>query len=245
MKCSSRFLCGLLMSCLCFRVTGSSSELTVNQSPSNITVNEGDSAQITCCWNKIKYKVKVAWYINETKLSGINEQRQENQTQNCSTLHLTNLLKNDTGFYVCEVTQDIPILVEVKGNGTDLSVSVGQLEKTTTVTSLPILKTIDGTSTAPSSSPSDHHHLTLHLSLAAAIGLVTLCLALSVCKMRNSCKKTERMVIHQTPHSEGEEHEHMEEEDGSTGSSRGSLQWYQVPVYWSYFDLQRGEEEDK
>lgn len=118
--------------CCCFSVTGSSSELTVNQSPSNITVNEGDSAQITCCWNKIKYNVKVVWYINETRLSGVNEQRQEHQTQNCSTLHLTNILKNDTGHYVCKVTQDIPVLVQVKGNGTDLSVSVRQREKTTT-----------------------------------------------------------------------------------------------------------------
>ncbi|KAK9955046.1 hypothetical protein ABG768_014953 [Culter alburnus] len=240
MKCSSRLLCGLLMSCLCFRVTGSSSELTVNQSPSNITVNEGESAQITCCWNKIRYRVKVAWFINETKLSGVNEQWQEHQTQNCSTLHLTNILKNDTGPYVCEVTQDIPVLVQVKGNGTDLSVSVRQREKTTTEvsSSTQTTQTTHHTSTPPQT------ELTLYLSLAAAISLVTLCLALSVCKMRNSCKKTERVVIHQTPHSEGEEHEHMEEEDGSTGSSRGSLQWYQVPVYWSYFDLQRGEEEE-
>ncbi|ROJ30616.1 hypothetical protein DPX16_3864 [Anabarilius grahami] len=242
MKCSSRLLCGLLMSYLCFRVTGSIENLTVNQSPSNITVNEGDSAQITCCWNETGYRAKVAWFINDTKLSGVNKQRQEHQTQNCSTLHFTNILKNYTGHYVCEVTQDIPVLVQRKGNGTALSVSVRHLEKTTTVSSSPQKTQTDHKSTAPPSSPSN---FTLHLSLAAAIGLVTLCLALSVCKMRNSCKKTERVVIHQTPHSEGEEHEHMEEEDGSTGSSRGSLQWYQVPVYWSYFDLQRGEEEDK
>ncbi|XP_051734638.1 uncharacterized protein LOC127504171 isoform X1 [Ctenopharyngodon idella] len=241
MKCSSRLLCGILMSCLCFRVTGLSSELTVNQSQSSITVYEGDSAQITCCWNKIGYSVKVAWYIKDTKLSGVNEQRQEHQTQNCSTLHLTNILKNYTGHYVCEVTQDIPVLFKLNSTGTALSVIVRQLEKITTVSYSPhITQTKDGTSTASPSSPAN---LTLHLSLAAAIGLVTVCLALSVCKMRNSCKKTERVVIHQTPHSEGEEHEHMEEEDGSTGSSRGSLQWYQVPVYWSYFDLQRGEED--
>ncbi|XP_067231448.1 uncharacterized protein [Chanodichthys erythropterus] len=153
MKFSCPLICGLVLSCICFNVTGSSSELTVNQSPSSITVNEGDSAHITCCWNKIKYKVKVAWYINETKLSGINEQRQEHQTQNCSTLHLTNILKNDTGFYVCEVTQDIPVLVEVKGNGTDLSVSVGQLEKTTTVSTPPTVVQVPTTLPSAISTP--------------------------------------------------------------------------------------------
>ncbi|XP_048022969.1 uncharacterized protein LOC125253186 isoform X2 [Megalobrama amblycephala] len=131
MKFSCPLICGLVLSCICFKVTSSSSELTVNQSPSNITVNEGDSAQITCCWNETGYRVKVAWYISETKLSGVNEQRQENQTQNCSTLHLTNILKNDTGHYVCVVTQDIPVLVQVEGPGTDLSVNVRQLQKTT------------------------------------------------------------------------------------------------------------------
>jgi len=99
----------------------------VNQSPSYITVNEGDSAQISCCWKTKDNSVKVIWYINEIKLLGVKD-----QTQNCSTLHLTNILKNQTGHYVCEVTQDIPVLLMVKGNGTDLSVRVRQLQKTTT-----------------------------------------------------------------------------------------------------------------
>ncbi|KAK7131521.1 hypothetical protein R3I94_016596 [Phoxinus phoxinus] len=234
MKCSSRLLCGFLISCLCFRVTGSSEKLTVNQSPSKLTVSEGDSANITCCWNKTHGR-KVAWYINETKHSGVKYKLQEHHTQNCSTLHLTNILKNYTGHYICEVTQDIPILLEVNGTGTYLSVSVRQLQNTTVPPST--RTTIKNTPTIPVSDP------ILPLSLAAAIVLVTLCLTFSLCKMRNSCKTSERVVIRQTPHSEGEEHEHMEEEDGSTGSSRGSVQWYQVPVYWSYFDLQKGAED--
>ncbi|XP_077050362.1 uncharacterized protein LOC143699008 isoform X3 [Siphateles boraxobius] len=238
MKFFCPLICGLMFSCICFTVTGSSEELTVNQSPSNITVNEGDSAEITCCWKKLqKEKVKVAWYINETKHSGAKEKLQEHQTQNCSTLHLTNILKNHTGHYVCEVTQDIPTLLRVNGTGTDLSVSVRQLQKTTTVSPSSQTAQTISTSTIPAS------NAILPLSLAAAIVLVTLVLTFSLCKMRNSCKKSERVVIRQTPHSEGEEHEHMEEEDGSTGSSRGSLQWYQVPVYWSYFDLQKGAED--
>ncbi|KAK7143162.1 hypothetical protein R3I93_014356 [Phoxinus phoxinus] len=234
MKCSSRLLCGFLISCLCFRVTGSSEKPTVNQSPSKLTVSEGDSANISCCWNKT-HGHKVAWYINEIRHSGVKDKLQEHETQNCSTLHLTNILKNHTGHYICEVTRDIPLLHRVNGTGTYLSVSVRQLQNTTTDPPSP-QTTIVYTPTIPSVP-------ILQLSLAAAIVLVTLCLTFSLCKMRNSCKTSERVVIRQTPHSEGEEHEHMEEEDGSTSSSRGSVQWYQVPVYWSYFDLQKGAED--
>ncbi|XP_016325732.1 uncharacterized protein LOC107675787 [Sinocyclocheilus anshuiensis] len=235
MKCSSRLLCGLLMSCLCFRV--SSENLSVIQSPPSITVNEGESTHISCCWNEITQKVKVAWYINEKKHTRVKQLLQEHKTQNCSILNLTNILKNTSGHYVCEVTQDIPVLLEKNGSGTVLSVNDSD-NKTVTVSDPPQTTQTAHSSPAPETSPPF-----LPLSLAAAISLLTLCLAFSVCKMRNSCKKSERVVIHQTPSSEGEEHEHMEEEDGSTGSSRGSLQWYQVPVYWSYFDLQRGEDQ--
>ncbi|KAK7143163.1 hypothetical protein R3I93_014357 [Phoxinus phoxinus] len=129
MKFSCPLIFGLMFSCICF--TGSSEKLTVNQSPSKLTVSEGDSANISCCWNKT-HGHKVSWYINETKHSGVKDKLQEHHTQNCSTLHLTNILKNHTGHYVCEVTQDIPALLEVNGTGTYLSVSVRQLQKTTT-----------------------------------------------------------------------------------------------------------------
>lgn len=102
------------------------------QSPSSITVKEGDSAQIICCWSKIKYRVKVTWYINETKLSDVNQELYEPKTQNCSMLNFTNILKNATGLYVCKVTQDIPVLIQKIGSGTALSVNDSQIEKTTT-----------------------------------------------------------------------------------------------------------------
>ncbi|CAM4665498.1 unnamed protein product [Leuciscus chuanchicus] len=124
----------------------SSEELTVNQSPSYITVNEGDSANITCCWKKMPGH-KVAWYINETKLSGVKDELQEHQTQNCSTLHLTNILKNHTGRYVCEVTEDIPFLLHVNGTGTDLSFR--QLKTTTDPPSPQTTQTIELITTTP------------------------------------------------------------------------------------------------
>ncbi len=57
------------------------------------------------------------------------------------------------------------------------SISLAEVSRPTQTT-----ETTNHTTTKPD--------LTLHISLAAAIGLLTLCLAFSVCKMRNSCKKS-------------------------------------------------------
>ncbi|KAK2872361.1 hypothetical protein Q8A67_022258 [Cirrhinus molitorella] len=240
MKCSSRLLCGLLLSCLCFR--GSYEEMSVIQSPPNITVNEGKSAEISCCWNKTAEKdFKVVWSKDKKKIEKTEKRLQQTSPmKNCSLLLITNIVINDTGDYVCKVTQDIPFLLEREGQKTYLNVNNG-VNGTETTTQSNASTSVQ--TTQINETTNTYEFPILPLSLASAIGLLTLCLAFSVCKMRNSCKKSERVVIHQTPHSEGEEHENMEEEEGSTGSSRGSLQWYQVPVYWSYFDLRRGEDQ--
>lgn len=102
--------------CVYAFLTVSSENLSVTQSPSNITVKEGESTQIRCCWNK--QNVKVAWYINEKK------QKQDLQGhKTCAVLNLTNILKNASGHYVCEVTQDIPVLLQKNGSGTVITVS--------------------------------------------------------------------------------------------------------------------------
>ncbi len=53
-------------------------------------------------------------------------------------LNFTNILKNASGLYVCEVTQDIPVLIQKIGSGTALSVKDSQLENTTTRKTLPL-----------------------------------------------------------------------------------------------------------
>ncbi|XP_051534007.1 uncharacterized protein LOC127429180 isoform X2 [Myxocyprinus asiaticus] len=233
MKGSSNIFCGLLMSCLCLRATASTEELSMIQCSANITVYEGDSIQIKCCWTKTSHPVKVSWFKNEEKISAGKHQLQELPEQHCSTLNITNITKNDTGDYVCKVIQDIPYLLEVMGNKTVLTVIEKQSDNATTKGTPVTISLITPLNTTS--------NLILPLSLAAAIGLLTFCLAFSIFKIRNSFKNAERMVNHQMPHSEGGEHENMEEEELSTNSSQGSLQWYHVPLYWSYFDLQRGE----
>ncbi|XP_026116652.1 uncharacterized protein LOC113095291 [Carassius auratus] len=188
MKCSSRLLCGLLVSYLCFR--DSSEDLSVIQSPSSITVNEGQSARISCCWNETIQNVKVAWYFKNTKQK---QDTQEHTTQNCTVLNLINILKNASGHYVCEVTKDIPFLVHENGSGTVITVN-DNLVETTYVNGILDNKTVTVSDPSqPTQSPhsaSDASTLLLPLSLAAAIGLLTFCLVFSLFKMRNSCKKS-------------------------------------------------------
>ncbi|KAA0719793.1 hypothetical protein E1301_Tti019123 [Triplophysa tibetana] len=243
MKRASKLICGLLMSWLCFR--GLNEKISVIQSPVNITVNERESAEITCCWTQMTIEtsnVKVVWLKNDSKVSAENRLNQTSPSQNCTTLHITHITSEDEGEYVCKVTKDIPVLTEGRGNKTILLVSKEQhWNKTTTTTG----SAVSNSQSSPTkeTSPETSPHLILYLSLAAVFGLLTICLVFTVCRMRNYCKNTKRVVIRQTPHIDGEEHENPEEEELSSGSSRGSLQWYQVPVYWSYFDVQSAQDQ--
>ncbi|KAI7795955.1 uncharacterized protein LOC130570467 [Triplophysa rosa] len=246
MKRSSKLMCGLLMSWLCFRATGLDEKISVIQSPDNIAVNEGESANITCCWTTMTkeiFNVKVGWFKNETRVSAENRLYQKSPSQNCSTLHITHITPNDAGEYMCKVTQDIPILREYNGSKTHLIITTEQQRTNATTTKGNDRCTVQPNPTNKATSPKTAPHLILYLSLAAVVGLLTICLVFTVCRTRNYCKNTERVVIRQTPHNEGEEHENHEEEELSSGSSRGSLQWYQVPVYWSYFDVQSAQDQ--
>ncbi|XP_051960086.1 uncharacterized protein LOC127627655 isoform X2 [Xyrauchen texanus] len=242
MKGSSKLFCGLLVSYLCLR--GSTEQLSVIQCPANITVYEGTSAQIKCCWINISRPLKVSWLKNEKTISAGKQHLQE---QSCSTLNLTNITKNDTGNYVCKVIKDIPYLLEVMGNKTVLTVTEKcnsgnattkeKLSYTSQTTRTAVTRSSDTSSITTS-------NLILPLSLVTAIGLLTFCLAFIFCKKRNSCKNAEQMDIQQIPQCEGEEHANMEERL-STNSSQGSIQWYHVPLYWSYFDVQRDEDQSQ
>ncbi|KAA0719792.1 hypothetical protein E1301_Tti019124 [Triplophysa tibetana] len=105
--------------------SGLNEKISVIQIPVNITVNEGESAEITCCWTQTTIEtsnVKVVWLKNDTKVSAENHLNQTSPSQNCSTLHITHITSEDEGEYVCKVTKDIPILTEGRGNKTILTV---------------------------------------------------------------------------------------------------------------------------
>ncbi|XP_057217114.1 uncharacterized protein LOC130570719 isoform X2 [Triplophysa rosa] len=118
-------ICALILSCFCSRVSSLDEKISVIQSPDNIAVTEGESANITCCWTTMTkeiFNVKVGWFKNETRVSAENRLYQKSPSQNCSTLHITHITPNDAGEYMCKVTQDIPILREYNGSKTHLTV---------------------------------------------------------------------------------------------------------------------------
>ncbi|XP_067280377.1 uncharacterized protein [Pseudorasbora parva] len=140
MKFSCPLICGLILSCICFR--GSYEEFSVIQSPSTITVNEGESAQISCCWNTTtegNNVVKVSWLKNGMRIPKEKRIYKTVPIKNCSVLNITSIVKNDTGDYVCKVFKDIPFLIEKEGIKTVLNVSDREhITETTTQDNVPV-----------------------------------------------------------------------------------------------------------
>ncbi|XP_076828024.1 uncharacterized protein LOC143474448 isoform X4 [Brachyhypopomus gauderio] len=101
---------------------GCSGNFMVTQTPPTLVIMAGASVQMSCCWDQIIDGPKVKWLKDtvELNLSDPRLQR-ENRANLCTTLIITNTCKNDAGSYICEVTQDIPILRQVKGPGTNVT----------------------------------------------------------------------------------------------------------------------------
>ncbi|KAI4883801.1 hypothetical protein NFI96_001967 [Prochilodus magdalenae] len=99
-------------------------DFTVTQTPSAFTVKEGDSVTITCCWNKTITGAKVKWYRDGQHAAVIrsNKHIQTEVKNNCSSLFIGSISRNDTVSYICEVTQDIPYLARVNGTRTTVDI---------------------------------------------------------------------------------------------------------------------------
>ncbi|XP_022521248.2 uncharacterized protein LOC103021692 [Astyanax mexicanus] len=229
MKPLSLLVCGLFISSLCSS-SDSSLDVSVTQTPVELTVEEGQSVKISCCWNKIIPNIKVRWIKpNQTN----KDVPTEILNTNCSVFSIRNACSNDTGLYICEVLQDIPVLVTVKGKGTTVRLLEKKPDNNTTGFTNSSLEALSDSSLSPLVP-------IVGASVPAAVILICLCVSVAVWR---TCRKPERMVIREGPASEGEEPEHSEGDDSSR-NSRGSTQWYMVPVYESYFDLQRNDEEE-
>ncbi|XP_015259947.1 PREDICTED: uncharacterized protein LOC107104463 [Cyprinodon variegatus] len=104
----------------------SSNTLVVSQSP-DISVLERQTGRISCCWTVKAQRVGVKWIKNQTMIEQrivINEPEvsQNERPHVCSVLILTNLTSRDSGRYICKVSVELPILTEVEGNGTTITV---------------------------------------------------------------------------------------------------------------------------
>lgn len=110
--------------CLLFAVnflSGSDGSHDIIQSPRNLTLAKGETAEIQCSYHSL-FKAKVNWFKDGEKITA-DSKRTYIQCQNTlSTLVIHNLSSNDSGLYVCTVIIDIPKLYEYSGNGTQLTV---------------------------------------------------------------------------------------------------------------------------
>ncbi|XP_067829800.1 uncharacterized protein [Heptranchias perlo] len=110
---------------------GLMSELSVFQSPANITLTEGDSVQMNCTfegngtvgrvgWRRASQNVEVLdrnpFYQNRLTKSG-----PELFAQQLAFIKIVNLTKMDSDFYYCEV--EIPTFGDGNGTGTQLIIT--------------------------------------------------------------------------------------------------------------------------
>uniref|UniRef100_A0A1A8G5Q1 Si:ch211-93g21.1 n=2 Tax=Nothobranchius korthausae TaxID=1143690 RepID=A0A1A8G5Q1_9TELE len=106
----------------------SSEALVVSQSP-DVSVSEGETVTVTCCWGN-KTRVHVSWLKDQTLIRNetvnIQSQKSPNQLRNCTVLSFQGITRNDSGRYVCKVIVEIPILTSVEGNGTTITVTAGR-----------------------------------------------------------------------------------------------------------------------
>uniref|UniRef100_A0A3Q1FIZ6 Ig-like domain-containing protein n=1 Tax=Acanthochromis polyacanthus TaxID=80966 RepID=A0A3Q1FIZ6_9TELE len=96
--------------------------LVVIQSP-DVSVMEGETVNITCCWTEMFERVWVHWRKNGITIRRqvLHNKAQESlkkDTNNCSSLTFPNITRNDSGRYICRVFVEIPLPVERNGTGT-------------------------------------------------------------------------------------------------------------------------------
>ncbi|XP_035768784.1 uncharacterized protein LOC118455087 [Neolamprologus brichardi] len=103
----------------------SSGTFVVTQSP-DVSVMEGKTVSITCCWTGKFERFRVYWLKNQTEIRSdyFNQPNAslKKEEKKCSSLNISNVRTVDSGTYICKVTVEIPSLAEAKGNGTVITV---------------------------------------------------------------------------------------------------------------------------
>ncbi|KAK5613308.1 hypothetical protein CRENBAI_023992 [Crenichthys baileyi] len=214
----------LLLSSLCTLSSWSvsSDTLVVTQSP-DVSFQEGVTGNISCCWKGKAERVRVKWLKNQTlvenkTLINPSASSQNEQVNGCSVLILSNFAIRDSGRYICKVTVEIPTLTEVEGYGTTITVTDG-----------------GNTTNRSSERNTSNSLLLLPVVLVVAVVVPLFLIALACfCSLKKKEGQAAR-VIYEVPHTDSFE---AEMDKHSTGSSRGSAQWCEVPMYDSldYFE---------
>lgn len=96
-------------------------------------VPSGSNLTLNCCLNTDQYeRFRIAWYFirhgplatNSSMLtSKINNKSQNSSKDEDNRTHtLSNVNTNHSGWYFCRVTAEIPSLIEIHSNGTEVNV---------------------------------------------------------------------------------------------------------------------------
>ncbi|XP_043953957.1 B- and T-lymphocyte attenuator-like [Gambusia affinis] len=212
----------LLLSSLCALSSWSvsSDALVVTQSP-DVSVQEGETGNITCCWEGTAERVGIKWLKNQTLINNKTVLIQSTGSKNeqkskCSVLIIENMIRSDSGRYICKVTVEIPLLAIAEGKGT-----------TITVTSR---KNITD-STTKDQKENLPQPVIIAMGVVVPLFLITL---ICFCCLRKKEGQAAR-VIYEVPHTDSVE---ADMDKSSTSSSRGSTQWCEVAMYDSldYFE---------
>ncbi|XP_067436077.1 uncharacterized protein [Thunnus thynnus] len=192
----------------------------------DVSVVEGETVNITCCWTEMFGSVRVNWLKNQTEIkdktrvisTNTPQGCQQKEACNCSTLTFTNITREDEGKYYCKVIEEIPFLTEHKGKGTVITVKDRDDIKD---------KTEEESFSSFTGNPLP---LIITLAVVAPILLLTLvCVCIQAIAAR---------VIYEVPHIDSEV---TDMDKHSTSSSSGSSQWCQVVVYESFDYLEHTE----
>lgn len=95
----------------------------VIQTP-DISVREGDTLTINCCWTLEAQRFIVNWLKNGTilKILQLVNFSEALDKSSCLNLTLTNISQEDSGRYICRVLTELPSYTVLEGNGTVLTV---------------------------------------------------------------------------------------------------------------------------
>uniref|UniRef100_A0A7N8YCX0 Ig-like domain-containing protein n=1 Tax=Mastacembelus armatus TaxID=205130 RepID=A0A7N8YCX0_9TELE len=113
---------------LCLCAGGSSDTLVVTQI-SNVSVIEGGTVNISCCWTGSgeSQRLRVIWLKNLTEIKNeavnLTSPPVKKERNDCWNLTFSSVTKEATGRYICRVTAEIPVLASANGSGTVLTVT--------------------------------------------------------------------------------------------------------------------------
>ena len=97
----------------------------MTQSP-DVSVTEGETVTISCCWTGKVEKQTVNWLKNQTNIDPLLTNQSKgsllNETSNCSNLTFIKITREDSGNYTCKLNVEIPILAVFQGSGTVITV---------------------------------------------------------------------------------------------------------------------------